>query len=96
MLIAMAGPPGSGKSAIAERLASELSGVVLSKDLVRAVLFPGPVLDYSTAENQISMEAIFGAAAYIRKTFPQHPVIIDGLPAVQASDRPGRIGRIAE
>jgi predicted kinase len=78
MLIAMAGLPGSGKTTLATCLASELNGVVLSKDQVRAALFPPPVLDYSTAENEISMAAIFHAAKYIRKSFPQHPVIIDG------------------
>ncbi len=78
MLIAMAGLPGSGKSTIAARLAQELGGVVLSKDQVRAALFPPPVLDYSSAQDEISMDAIFTAAAHIRKTFTDRPVIIDG------------------
>lgn len=78
MLIAMAGLPGSGKSTLAARLAQELGGVVLSKDQVRAALFPPPVLDYSSAQDEISMDAIFTAAAHIRKTFPDRPVIIDG------------------
>ena len=78
MLIAMAGLPGSGKTTLAARLAKELNGVVLSKDQVRAALFPPPVLDYSTAENEISMDALFTAAAFIRKKFPQYPVLIDG------------------
>jgi predicted kinase len=74
----MAGLPGSGKSTVAARLAQETDGVVLSMDQVRAALFPALVLDHSAAENEISMDASFAAAAYIRKTFPQHPVIIDG------------------
>lgn len=78
MLIAMAGLPASGKSTLAARLAKELNGVVLNKDQVRAVLFPPPVLDYSGAEDEISMDAIFTAAAHVRKKFPQYPVIIDG------------------
>lgn len=78
MLIALAGLPGSGKSTLAARLAPELNGVILSKDQVRAALFPPPVLDYSSAENEISMAAIFTAAAYIRKTFPDRPVLVDG------------------
>lgn len=78
MLIAMAGLPASGKSTLAARLAKELSGVVLSKDQVRAALFPSLVLDYTEAQNQISMDAIFIAAAHIRKTFPQQTVLIDG------------------
>jgi predicted kinase len=85
MLIAMAGLPGTGKSTLATRLAKELGGVVLSKDEVRAVLFPGPVLDYSSHENQISMRAIFQAVAYIRTTFPDRPVLIDGRTFLQPS-----------
>jgi predicted kinase len=78
MLIAMAGLPATGKSAIAACLARELGAVILSKDQVRAALFPPPVLDYSAVENDISMNALFHATAYIRKTFPEQPVIIDG------------------
>src|SRR4051795_5585652 len=78
MLIAMAGLPAAGKTTLATRLAAELGGVVLGKDLVRAALFPPPVLDYSEEENDISMEAIYTAATYIHKAFPERPVIIDG------------------
>src|SRR5690242_4246001 len=85
MLIAMAGLPASGKSTIAARLAKELGGVILSKDQVRAALFADAVLDYSTAENEISMDAIYQAAAYIRKTFPRQTVIIDGRTFLRSS-----------
>jgi predicted kinase len=78
MLIAMAGLPASGKSTLAAHLARELAGVVLSKDQVRAALFPPPVLDYSSAEDELTIEAIFHAARYIHRTFPQHPVFLDG------------------
>src|SRR2546425_934462 len=84
MLITMAGLPAAGKSTLAACLAKELGGVILSKDQVRAALFPAPVLDYSTAENQISMDAIFHATAYIRKSFPQQAVIIDGRTFLRA------------
>ena len=79
MLIAMAGLPATGKTTLVERLAKEVGGVVLSKDQVRAALFPSSVLDYSKAEDEISMNAIFNAAAYIRRTFPDCPVLFDGL-----------------
>jgi predicted kinase len=78
MLIALAGLPASGKSTLAGCLAAELGGVILSKDAVRATLFPDPVLDYSAAEDDITMEAIYSSATYIRKSFPERPVIIDG------------------
>lgn len=78
MLIAMGGLPATSKSTLAAQLTHELGGVVLSKDLVRAALFSPPALDYSSAQNEISMAAIFQAARYICQTLPQHPVIIDG------------------
>ncbi len=65
MLIAMAGLPGTGKSTLAERLKAELGAVVLNKDEVRAVLFPPPVLDYSAAQDDLCMAAIYAAAAAI-------------------------------
>ena len=78
MLIAMAGLPATGKSAIAARLAQALGGVVLCKDTVRTALFPPPVLDYSREQDDLCMAAIFSAAANILKTCPQQTVIIDG------------------
>jgi adenylylsulfate kinase len=84
MLIAMAGLPGTGKSTLAVRLAAELGGVVMSKDSVRAALFPVPVLDYSEAENDIAMAAIFHAAAHVRQHFPQQSVVIDGRTFLRA------------
>jgi predicted kinase len=89
MLIAMAGLPGTGKSTLAARLAEELNGVVLSKDVVRAGLFPTPVLDYSTAQDDLVMEAIFQAAGYVLHADPDRAVIIDGrtfLRAYQVND----------
>ena len=40
VLIAMAGLPGCGKTALAQRLAERLKAVVLDKDTIRAALFP--------------------------------------------------------
>src|SRR4051794_4263027 len=84
MLIAMAGLPGTGKSAIATKLAAALGAVVLSKDVVRASLFPPPVLDYSTAQDDLCMAAIYRAAEYILRTFPNQVVILDGRTFLRA------------
>ncbi|MDB5312939.1 MAG: ATP-binding protein [Gemmataceae bacterium] len=78
MLIAMAGLPGTGKSTIAARLAAELGGVVLSKDVVRSALFPPPVLDYTREQDDITVAAIYAAATRILTTARDHPVILDG------------------
>ncbi|AWM37687.1 hypothetical protein GobsT_43010 [Gemmata obscuriglobus] len=78
MLIAMAGLPGSGKSTLAARLAAASGGVVLSKDVVRAALFTASVLDYSSAQDEIAMTAVYQAAAHLLKTRPTVPVFLDG------------------
>jgi predicted kinase len=78
VLIAMAGLPASGKSTVAASLAKELQAVVLDKDQVRAALFPPPVLDYSAAQDDIAMTAIFQAAGAIHGAEPQRVVILDG------------------
>ena len=78
MLIAMAGLPGTGKSTLAARLAVGLDGVVLSKDVVRAALFPPAVLDYSAAQDDAAMTAVFVAARHLLATDPTRVVILDG------------------
>jgi predicted kinase len=78
MLIAMAGLPGTGKSTLAARLAANLGGVVLSKDVVRAALFPPPVLDYSPAQDDAAMAAVFAAARCVLNADPGRAVILDG------------------
>jgi adenylylsulfate kinase len=78
MLIAMAGLPGTGKSTITARLAEELGAVVLNKDTVRAALFPPLVLNYSAEQDDLSMEAVYQAAASILKSTPRRAVILDG------------------
>jgi predicted kinase len=78
VLIVMAGLPGTGKSTLAARLAERLGGAVLSKDAVRAALFPAPVLDYSSAQDEIAMSAVYAAAKYVLQTHPERPVFLDG------------------
>ncbi len=78
MLIVMAGLPGAGKSTLATQLADVLGGVVLSKDVVRAALFPALTLDYSAAQDDVAMSAVFAAAEYLLKAQPKRPVFLDG------------------
>ena len=78
MLIAMAGLPATGKSAVAAGLAKELRGIVVSKDAVRAALFPPPALDYSREQDDLCMTALYSAAAHILRGSHRHVVIVDG------------------
>ena len=87
MLIGLAGLPGTGKSTLAACLEQEIGAVVLSKDAVRATLFPAPVLDYSAEQDEIAMSAIYQAAAAILRAHPSQAVIIDGRTFL----RPGQL-----
>jgi adenylylsulfate kinase len=85
VLVAMAGLPGTGKSTVAAGLERELGAVVLDKDRVRAALFPPRVLDYSAAQDDVCMAAIYRAAATILQAAPQRPVVIDGRTFLRAT-----------
>lgn len=83
----MAGLPGTGKSTLAARLARALGGVVLSKDTVRAALFPGAALDCSAAQDEIAMGALYAAAEHLLARNPARPVLIDG----RTFSKPGQL-----
>jgi len=92
VLIVMAGLPGSGKSTLAARLARELGAVVLDKDRVRAALFPPAVLDYSDAQDDLCMTAIYRAAVLVLAADPRRIVVIDGRTFL----RPGQVRGLEE
>jgi predicted kinase len=61
----MAGLPGTGKTTLARALAPRLNGVVISKDEVRAALFPRHLIDYTTEQDDLCMDAVLRAAQYL-------------------------------
>src|SRR5580704_6950676 len=78
MLVVMAGLPASGKSTIAARLSARLGAVLLSKDRVRATLFPSELIEYSSNQDDFCIEIILQAAGYILERNPSSTIIIDG------------------
>ena len=73
----MAGLPGTGKSTLAARLAERLGAVVLSKDVIRAALFP--VVHYTREQDDAALNEIYSRARRC-----DGPVIIDGRTFSQA------------
>jgi predicted kinase len=74
----MAGLPGTGKSAIAAELEKRLHALLLSKDDIRARLFPRDAIDFSREQDDLCMEVIFLIARYLLRTNPKQNIIIDG------------------
>lgn len=78
MIVLMAGLPGTGKTTLARELADRLSGTVLSKDDVRHALFPPRDIEYSTEQDDLCMEIMLQAAAYLLIKDPNRYVFLDG------------------
>ena len=78
MLIAMAGLPGTGKTAVAEELARVLPAVHLDKDRIRTALFPPDEIEHSLTQDDFCFKIILQTAAYLLQK--GRTVIIDGRP----------------
>src|SRR5579862_3027959 len=78
MLIAMAGLPATGKSALARPLADACAGIILDKDAIRAALFPADLIEYSTGQDDFCMSIMFQVASYVLRHGPSRHVILDG------------------
>src|SRR5271157_1787601 len=77
-LVVMAGLPGTGKTALAEALVQRIGGVVLSKDDVRAALFPPGTISYSGGQNDFCMSVVLMAAQRIAFERSVPFVFLDG------------------
>jgi adenylylsulfate kinase len=78
VIVAMAGLPGTGKSAIARQLAAILPAVVLDKDRVREALFPAALVEYSTRQDDFCMDIMLETATYLLRHNAVQHIIIDG------------------
>lgn len=89
----MAGLPGTGKSTLARELAKRLEAVVLDKDQVRAALFPPEEIEYSRRQDDVVIEAIYKAAAFLLAK--GRVVIMDGRPFLRREqvDRAAQFAR---
>src|ERR1700752_943668 len=78
MIVLMAGLPGTGKSTLAQALASCFKGAVLSKDEIRNSLFAPGDIEYSTEQDDFVMEIMLQAAARVLRKHPDRIVLLDG------------------
>ena len=80
MIILMAGLPGTGKTALARELARRTQGALLSKDEIRAALFPPGDVEYSVKQDDFVMEIMLDAARYLLPKSPARKIFFDGRP----------------
>ncbi len=78
MLVVMAGLPGTGKSALARRLAQRYHGAVIDKDLLRVALFAPEDIEFSAEQDDFCMELMLHTAAYLFRKNPNRTVLLDG------------------
>lgn len=77
--VMLAGLPATGKSTLARELAANLgSCAVLDKDRIRATLFPGPMTDYTSDQDDLCVQAMIQAATYMTTHKLARHVIFDG------------------
>jgi len=78
MIVLMTGLPGTGKSTLAQALASRRNGVVLNKDEIRHSLFAPGDVEYSAQQDDFVMEIMLQAAGWISHKHPDRVVLLDG------------------
>jgi predicted kinase len=80
MIVLMAGLPGTGKTTLARELSHRTQGALLSKDEIRAALFPPADIEYSTRQDDFVMEVMLEAARYLLQQIPARKIFLDGRP----------------
>jgi len=71
-LVAFAGLPGTGKSTLARRVASELGAPLFDKDRVRDALFGPDHVAYTREQDDFVVEVLFQAIEHLLAHAPPH------------------------
>ena len=85
MIVAMAGLPGTGKSALARALVPRLAAVLLDKDHIRASLFPPSHVEYTRDQDDFCIDVMYRTAGWLVRRNPATVVILDGRTYARAN-----------
>jgi predicted kinase len=78
LLIALAGLPGTGKSALAHELVACLGCPCFDKDRVREAIFGPKAVEYSAEQDDVVVRALFASIASTARTRRFAHAILDG------------------
>lgn len=80
MIILMAGLPGTGKTTLVRELALRTGGRVLSKDDFRHALFTPDEIEYSSRQDDFSLQLMLETAGYLLARNGERMIFLDGRP----------------
>lgn len=78
MIVLFAGLPGTGKSTLADALASATGGHILNKDRIRAALFGPHQISYSREQDDFCQTIMLQSADFLLQKGVSLPLILDG------------------
>jgi uncharacterized protein len=85
-VILLVGLPGVGKTTLADALARQIDGQILSRDRIRDAIFPEIYLDYSPEQNSVGTDTLYAVLEYILAHRADGYLIIDGKPFSRAHE----------
>ncbi len=78
MLVMLTGLPGTGKSTLAAQIAERCGGIILSKDRMRAALFPGDLTEYSSRQDDFCFDLMLQTARWLLEQQGRKLILLDG------------------
>ena len=85
-LIALAGPPGGGKSTLASALRQVWGAPILDKDRVRAALFGPDGVEYSAEQDEHCAQVLYDTATWLARRGRTPIAILDGRTFARGRD----------
>jgi predicted kinase len=80
MIVLMAGLPGTGKTTLAQALAAQVSGRVLSKDEFRHAIFSPDEIEYSSRQDDFCLQLMLETVGYLFSRNRERMIFLDGRP----------------
>jgi predicted kinase len=78
MIVLMAGLPGTGKTTLANALATRTGGRIIGKDEIRHSLFHADEIEYSTRQDDLCLQIMLRLAGFLLEKDRERMIFLDG------------------